>query len=195
MSQIEHLPRIQQPLKLLQQLRTLITARFRVNEDQHGFHGGRGYGFHHPQLPLILAILLLLLILRLLPARRAAAAAPRLLLPGRLSQAALEAALPGQLHDPRWRHYDGRMDAQLAILADLLNVEARLLVVVGEFAPAATHSDYLLRCEAKLRLERLAAIRAFSLLRAAVYPVVESVCLFPVLADPNVPETRFTGEI
>lgn len=165
LSQIEHLPRIQQPLKLLQQLRTLITARFRVNEDQHGFHSGRGYGFHHPQLPLILVILLLVvLILRLLSARRAATATPRLLLPRRLSQAALKAALPGQLHDPRWRHYDGRMNAQLAILADLLNVEARLLVVVGELAPAATHSDDLLRCEAKLRLERLAAIRAFSLL-------------------------------
>lgn len=194
MRQIEHLPRIQQPLELLQQLRPLITARFRVNEDQHGFHSGRRYGFHHPQLPLVLVVLLLLL-LRLLSARRAAAAAPRLLLPRRLPQATLEAALPGQLHDPRWRHNDGRMNAQLAILADLLNVEARLLVVIGELAPAATHSDDLLRGEAKLRLERLAAIRAFPLLGAAVYPVVLRVCLFPVLADPNVPETRFTGEI
>lgn len=89
--QIEHLSRIEQPLKLLQQLGALIAATLRIDEHKHGRHIGRGNGLDHE-----CALFLVLGLLRL----------GRRLLLRRLAQRRLEAALARQLHDPRGRHYD-----------------------------------------------------------------------------------------
>lgn len=43
--QIEHLPRIEQPLELLHQFDALIAAALRIDKHQHWRHAGRRYRF------------------------------------------------------------------------------------------------------------------------------------------------------
>jgi hypothetical protein len=94
--QIEDLARIEQILKLLHQLGSLIAAGFRVDEHDDGLDARRRNRFDHEAALLLLGLFAL-------PARR-----PFLLLAAawRFAQTRLEALAGRQLDDPRRWHDD-----------------------------------------------------------------------------------------
>lgn len=146
--QIKNLSRIEQPLKFLQQLCTLITARFRIYENQDRLHRGRWYGFNDPQGPLRFLLLFFLSVFLLFPPIGRCVIIARSFFSWRFLQAAFEGAFSRKLHDPRRWYYDRRVSAKPALLAYLFNIETRLLVVMSDFAPATVHRYDLLGTEA-----------------------------------------------
>jgi hypothetical protein len=168
----------------------LVATRLGVDEYEDRREVVARDRLNRPESALVLLLLLLLLLVLVLGLLRLGA----LLLRG-FPEAALEVTSARQLDDPGGRHDDGDVGPELALLPDALDIEAGLAVVVGTLAPAAAHRDYLLRGEAELRLEGLAAVGALALLRAPVDPVMIRHLLLPVLAYPHVPKARLAGEV
>lgn len=87
------------------------------------------------------------------------------------------------------------MTTQFTTFADLVDIEARFLIVVGGLAPAAVHRHDLFGPETELRLKGLAAIGTFTLLGPPVNPMVVGCRLLAILAQAHVVETRFARKL
>lgn len=151
--QIEHLPRIEQPLEFLHQFDALVAATLRIDEDQHRRHAGRWYRFDDERARFLGDCS----VVRFCGRRILGLAAFGAVLFGArlFAQRRLEAAAARQFDDPRRWHDDVGVRAERAFLADALRIEARLLVVVGVLAPGARERHDLLRAERELRLQGL----------------------------------------